>query len=73
MSKPDRLPISSDPYYSPNFYAELFRVSVSTIERKFRDHPKVLKLSEESNNGKRSRRGLRIPYSVAIEEFESQG
>jgi hypothetical protein len=64
--------VQIDPHFTPAFYAELWRVSVSTVVRMFQDHPDVLKLGESSNNGKRSRRGLRIPFSVAIRAHEER-
>ena len=62
--------ITVDPHYSTNFYAELWAVSRSTVLRWFQDHPGVLKFSEGSDNGKGSRRELRIPLSVAQAEYD---
>ena len=60
------LPIKVDPHYSPRFYAEMWGVSESTALRWFRDEPGVLKVGDESRNGKRSRCELRIPFSLAM-------
>jgi len=65
-------PIVLDPHFSPQFYAELWGVSVSTVIRWFQDEPGVLKLSEPSNNGKRTRVELRIPYSVAMRVYRER-
>ena len=59
-----RAPIVIDQHYPPSFYAALLHVSVSTIVRAFRDRPGVIKLAEESKNGKRVRVELRIPYKL---------
>jgi hypothetical protein len=61
-------PIVIEQHYPPSFYAALLHVSVSTIVRAFRDRPGVIKLAEESKNGKRTRVELRIPYEV-FKEF----
>jgi hypothetical protein len=58
--------ITIDPHYSPQFYAELWGIHVSTVVRWFQDRPGVLKLSSPSKNGKRARVELRIPFSVAM-------
>jgi hypothetical protein len=49
-------PIPFDPHFSPQFYAELWGVSVSTILRLFKDEPGVLKFSTPAKNGKLGRR-----------------
>jgi hypothetical protein len=65
-------PITIDPHFSPQFYAELWGISVSTVIRWFQDEPGVLKLNEPSNNGKRSRVELRIPWSLAIRVYRER-
>lgn len=65
-------PIVIDPHYSPQFYAELWGMSPSTVVRWFQDTDGVLKLSTPSNNGKRTRVELRIPYSLAMREYHSR-
>jgi hypothetical protein len=60
-------PITIDQCYPPSFYAALLQVSPSTIVREFRDRPGVIKLAEESKNGKRTRAELRILYQVFLE------
>jgi hypothetical protein len=62
-------PIVIDPHFSPQFYAELFGTSTSTILRWFQDMDGVLKLSKPAKNGKRARVELRIPYSLAMREY----
>jgi hypothetical protein len=62
-------PILIDPHYSPQFYAELWGMSPSTVTRWFQDMDGVLKLSERAKNGKRTRIELRIPYSLAMREY----
>jgi hypothetical protein len=57
-----------DPHFSPQFYAELWGVSPSTIVRWFQDVPGVLKLGEPSRRGRR-RIELRIPYSLALKIY----
>jgi len=51
----DPLPIQIDPDFSPQFYAELWGLSPSTVLRWFQDMEGVLKLSKPSKNGKRNR------------------
>ena len=51
----DPLPIQIDPHYSPQFFAELWGISASTVGRWFQDVEGVLKLSESSMNGRRTR------------------
>jgi hypothetical protein len=65
-------PIEIDPHYSPQFYAELWGLSVSTVIRWFQDEPGVLKLSSPSKNGTRSRVELRIPWSVAMRVYRQR-
>jgi hypothetical protein len=67
--KHEPCPISIDPHYSPQFYAELWGMSPSTVVRWFQDEEGVLKLSKPAKNGKRSRVELRIPFSVALKEY----
>jgi hypothetical protein len=59
-------PIPVDPHYSPQFYAELWGISVSTVIRWFQDRDDVLKLNGPSKNGRRTRIELRIPFSLAM-------
>jgi hypothetical protein len=65
-------PIPIDPHYSPQFYAELWGVSVSTVTRWFQDVPGVLKLSRPSKNGRRQRVELRIPFSLARRMYQER-
>lgn len=62
-------PITIDPHFSPQFYAELWSVSVSTVVRWFQDLDGVLKLHKPSKNGNRSRVELRIPFSLAMRVY----
>ena len=62
-------PIPVDPHFSPQFYAELWGISVSTVLRWFQDLPGVLKLSKPSKNGGRVRVELRIPFSLAMQVY----
>ena len=62
-------PIAIDPHFSPQFYAELWGISVSTVTRWFQDEPGVLKLQTSSGTGRRRRVELRIPYSVAMRVY----
>lgn len=64
--------IALEAHYSPQFYAELWRLSVSTVVRWFRDEAGVLKLSSESRRGKRTRVELRIPVSVAMRVYRER-
>ena len=66
------LPIPVDPHYSPQFYAELWGMSVSTLLRWFQDMEGVLKLSNPSKNGKRTRVELRIPFSLAMRVYRER-
>ena len=63
-------PITIDPHFSPQFYAELWGTSRSTVTRWFQDMPGVLKLNNPSKNGRRTRVELRIPYSLAMKVYE---
>ena len=65
-------PIVIEQHYAPAFYAALWGVSESTVTKWFRDLPGVLKLSKESRNGKRSRQELRIPWTIAQQEYEER-
>ena len=65
-------PVVVDPHYSPQLYAELRGMSASTVVRWFQDTDGVLKLSTPSNNGKRTRVELRIPFSLAMREYRSR-
>jgi hypothetical protein len=65
-------PIVIDPHYSPQFYAELWGMSPSTVVRWFQDLDGVLKLAKPSNNGKRNRVELRIPFSLAMREYRDR-
>jgi hypothetical protein len=63
---PDQVVI--DQHFTPQFYAELWGVSTSTIIRWFEDVPGVLKLGEPNRRGRR-RVELRIPYSLALRVY----
>jgi hypothetical protein len=58
-----------DQHYSPQFYAELWGTSASTVVRWFQDLDGVLKLNKPPRNGKRTRVELRIPFSLAMREY----
>lgn len=66
------LPIPVDPHYSPQFLAELWGTSPSTVVRWFQDLEGVLKLSKPSKNGKRTRIELRIPFSLAMRVYRDR-
>jgi hypothetical protein len=66
------LPIPIDPHFSPQFYAELWGLSASTILRWFQDLEGVLKVSQPSKNGKRTRVELRIPFSLAMAVYRER-
>jgi hypothetical protein len=70
VSQPE--PITIDPHFSPQFYAELWGVSVSTVIRWFQDREGVLRVSKPARNGKRTRVELRIPFSVAMQEYNER-
>lgn len=61
-----------DPHFSPAWYAELWGVSPSTVLRWFQDLPGVLKVGDQSKNGKRSRIEIRIPWSIAMQVHEER-
>jgi len=65
----DPQPVVVDQHYSPQFYAELWGTSPSTVVRWFQDMAGVLKLSPPSKNGRRARVELRIPFSLAMREY----
>jgi len=65
-------PIAIDPHFSPQFYAELWGMSPSTVVRWFQDMEGVLKLSKQAKNGKRSRVELRIPISLAMRVYRER-
>ena len=62
-------PIVVDPHYSPQFYAELWGLSVSTVVRWFQDLDGVLKLGKSGKNGSRGRVEMRIPFSLAMRVY----
>jgi len=62
-------PVVIDQHYSPQFYAELWGMSPSTVIRWFQDMEGVLKLSMPARNGRRSRVELRIPFSLAMKVY----
>jgi hypothetical protein len=65
-------PITIDQHFSPQFYAELWGMSPSTVVRWFQDKDGVLKLSQPVKNGARSRVELRIPFSLAMEVYRER-
>ena len=65
-------PVVIDQHYTPQFYAELWGMSASTVVRWFQDKEGVLKLRKATKNGKRSRIELRIPYSLALQEYRER-
>jgi hypothetical protein len=65
-------PVPVDPHYSPQFYAELWGVSPSTVTRWFQDVPGVLKLSKPARSGRRARVELRIPFSLAMRIYQER-
>jgi hypothetical protein len=67
MQEPE--PIIIDPHFSPQFYAELWGISPSTVERWFQDMDGVLRLRNPPKNGRRARTELRIPFSLAMREY----
>jgi hypothetical protein len=58
-----------DQHYSPQFYAELWGLSSSTVIRWFQDREGVLKFSQPVKQGKRVRVELRIPFSLAMRVY----
>jgi hypothetical protein len=65
-------PIRIDQHFTPQFYAELWGLSVSTVTRWFQDLDGVLKLSKPAKNGKRIRVELRIPFSLAMHVYHER-
>jgi hypothetical protein len=65
-------PITIDPHYSPQFYAELWGLSVSTTVRWFQDLDGVLKLNKTMPSGRRTRVELRIPFSLAMQVYRER-
>ncbi len=63
-------PIPIDPHYSPQFYAELWGVSGSTVTRWFQDLAGVLKVGKPAKRGRRTRVELRIPFSLAMRVYQ---
>ena len=61
-----------EPHYSPRVLAEVWGISESTVLRWFQDLEGVLKLGEESNTGRRVRREIRIPRSLAQRIYEEK-
>ena len=72
MMNNEPCPIPVDPHYSPQFYAELWGISASTVVRMFQDQDGVFKLAKPSKNGKRTRVELRIPFSLAMRKYREQ-
>jgi hypothetical protein len=70
VMKPEPVPV--DAHYSPQFYSELWGISVSTVLRWFQDLDGVLKLNEPSKNGRRTRIELRIPLSLAMRVYREK-
>jgi hypothetical protein len=68
----EALPIEVDPHYSPNFYAELWGMSPSTVVRWFQDLEGVLKMSHPAKGGKRCRIELRVPFSLAMRVYRER-
>jgi hypothetical protein len=62
-------PVAIDPHFTPQFYAELWGISVSTVVRWFQDVDGVLRVSLPSKNGRRARIELRIPFSLAMRVY----
>ena len=65
-------PVPIDPHYSPQFYAELWGLSPSTVTRWFQDEAGVLKLSQPFRSGRRNRVELRIPFSLAMRVYQER-
>jgi hypothetical protein len=61
--------LAFEPHYSPQFLAEQWGFSTTTIQRMFENEPGVLRIGEPSRRVgrvlKRSYYTLRIPHSVA--------
>ena len=68
MPRPDQVStvkaVEAERHYTVTEIAELWRVSTDTVRRLFEDEPGVIVISN-SKPGKRPRRTLRIPQSVA--------
>jgi hypothetical protein len=62
-------PVPVDKHFSPQFYAELWGVSTDTFVRWFQDVPGVLKLGGSTAKGRRRRVELRIPFALAMQEY----
>jgi hypothetical protein len=65
-------PIRIDPHFSPQFYAEPWGMSPSTVIRWFEDRAGVLKLSKPAINGRQTRVELRIPFSLAMKVYDDR-
>lgn len=65
-------PVAVDPHYTSHFYAELWGLSPSTVVRWFQDKEGVLKVTKQAKNGKRVRVELRIPLSLAMQEYRER-
>jgi hypothetical protein len=65
-------PIVIDPHFSPQFYAELWGLSDSTVVRWFENMEGVLRVSKPSKNGRRVRVELRIPFSLAMRVYRER-
>lgn len=72
MALQEAIPITVDPHYTPQFYAELWGMSPSTVVRWFQDLEGVLKLSRPARNGRRIRVELRIPFSLAMRVYRER-
>jgi hypothetical protein len=72
LSHGEPLPVPVDPHYSPQFFAELWGLSPSTVIRWFQDMDGVLKVSKPAKHGKRTRVELRIPFSVAMRIYRER-
>lgn len=64
--------IPVDKHFSTGFYAELLGVSKSWVVREFQDREGVLKLSEQSKCGRRTRVELRIPFSLFMQVYREK-
>jgi hypothetical protein len=62
-------PITIDQHFSPQFCAELWGMSASTVVRWFEDRDGVLRLSKPARNGSRTRAELQIPFSLAMQVY----
>ena len=72
VSQREPLPIPIDPHYSPQFLAELWGMSASTVVRWFQDLDGVLKLSKAPKSGRSTRVELRIPFSLAMRVYRER-